>query len=82
MLRSAIDHSVLVQGASRVQLLNRLVVIRDTERLSERGECAQLEDDVAYVTDNFSAIGFLVHDGTIQEFKKCIEVIIANQAGK
>jgi len=82
MLRSAIDDSVLVQGASRVQLLNRLVVIRDTERLSERGECAQLQDDVAYVTDNFSAIGLLVHDGTIQELKKCIEIVIASQAGR
>jgi hypothetical protein len=73
-LRAAIDQGSL-QGASRVQLLERLVIVRDTERLNERGECSQLDDDVTYATSNFLGIGLLVHDGTLQNLTKCIELI-------
>jgi hypothetical protein len=52
-----------------------LVIVRDTERLNERGECSQLVGDVAYATSNFLGIGLLVHDGTLQNLTKCIELI-------
>jgi len=74
-LRSAVDDRASLQGASRVQLLARLVVVRDTERLSEPDECRQLGDDVAYAKWNFLGIGLLVHDGALQELKKCIDVL-------
>lgn len=73
-LRVAVEQSSL-QGLSRVQLLERLVIVRDTQRLSEQGECNQLDDDVAYATRNFLGIGLLVHDGTLENLTKCIELI-------
>ena len=73
-LLAAVDRSSF-QGASRVQLLERLVIVHDTERLNERDECSQLGDDVAYATLTFSGIGLLVHDGTLQSLTKCIELI-------
>ena len=72
-LRSAIDERTQIQGKDRVRLLERLVVVRDTEKLGESDECKQLGDDIAYATWNFLGIGLLVHDGTIPELKKCID---------
>ena len=73
-LRSAVDDRAALHGTSRVQLLKRLVVVRDTERLNEADECRQLGDDVAYAKWNFLGIGLLVHDGTLHELKKCLNV--------
>jgi len=74
-LRSAIDERASLQGASRVQLLERLVVVRDTGRLNEPNECSQLSDDLAYAKWNFLGIGLLVDDETLEELKKCINVL-------
>ena len=49
--------------------------MRDTERLNERAECEQLGDDVAYAKWNFLGIGLIVQDSTVQELKKCINVL-------
>ena len=74
-LRSAVDDRASLHRASRVQLLKRLIVVRDTERLNEREECQQLGDDVAYAKWNFLGSGLLVRDGALQELKKCIDVL-------
>ena len=74
-LRSAVDDRASLHGASRVQLLKRLIVVRDTERLNERAECEQLGEDVAYAKWNFLGIGLIVQDSTVQELKKCINVL-------
>lgn len=73
-LRAAVDQGSF-QGASRVQLLERLVIVRDTERLNEQDECKPLDDDVVYATENFLGIGFLVRDSTLQNLRKCLEVL-------
>ena len=74
-LRAAIDSRVSLDGASRIRLLQRLVVVYDTERLSERDECTQLDADVDYGAQNFMGIGLLVQEGTLQELKKCMDIL-------
>jgi hypothetical protein len=74
-LRLAIEERASLQGASRVQLLERLILVRDAERLRDDDECKQLDDDVAYAKWNFLGIGLLVHDATLQELRKCVDVL-------
>ena len=74
-LRETIDRRASLQGELRKQLLARLIVVRDTEGLSEGHECRQLGDDIAYATDNFLGIGLLIHDGTVQELEKCLATL-------
>ena len=78
-LRLAIDERASLQGADRVRLLGRLVIVRDTERVNEGEGCQQLGDDIAYATWNFLGIGLLVRDGTLQELKRCIEMLTSAQ---
>jgi hypothetical protein len=35
--------------------------------------CRQLGDDIAYARWNFLGIGLTVRDGTLHDFKKCID---------
>jgi hypothetical protein len=73
-LRAAVGQGPF-QGASRVQLLERLVIVRDTERLNEQDECKDLADDVSYATENFLGIGLLVRDSTMQNLRKCLDYL-------
>ena len=74
-LRSAIEERTSLQGGSRIGLLERLVIVRDTEGLSEDHRCSQMGADIAYATWNFLGIGLLVRDETLQELTKCIEAL-------
>lgn len=74
-LRSAVEERASLQGADRARLLRRLVVVRETDKLEEIDECRQLDDDVLYAKDNFFGIGLLVHEGTLQGLKKCIDLL-------
>jgi hypothetical protein len=51
-----------------------LIVVRDTERLSDADECKALGDDVNFAKWNFLGSGLLVHEGTPQDLKNCISV--------
>ncbi|GAB3762302.1 hypothetical protein GCM10028796_13780 [Ramlibacter monticola] len=71
-LRAAIDERASLQGARRAQLLERLIMVRDTEGLGRGNECGQLRDDIVYARWQFLGIGLLVHGGTTQELEKCL----------
>jgi hypothetical protein len=70
-LRAAIDKLPL-QQESRERLLEQLIVVRDTEKLSNEDECEQLKDDIAYAMRSFLGIGLLVNDATVVELAKCL----------
>lgn len=74
-LRSAIDERTSLRGTARVRLLDRLIMVRDTERLADGDRCKRLDDDIRFANWNFLGVGLVVQDGSLRELKTCIETL-------